>query len=69
MVPTSAEEIESYVAETARILGIRMDAADQAVVVSLFGLLARKAEALMAHELSETIDAGAIFHMPRERDG
>jgi hypothetical protein len=67
MAPSSAE-VESYVDETARLLGVRMDAADRALVVSLFSVLARHAETLMAHELPESIEPGPVFRIPAERD-
>jgi hypothetical protein len=64
-----SKAIERYVAQTAQLLGLRMSAADNAVVISVFGVLAHNAEALLAHALSESIDAGPIFRIPSERDG
>jgi hypothetical protein len=62
------EALERYVAETARLLGVRIDAADKALVVALFGVLAHNAEVLLAHALPEAIEAGPIFRIPSERD-
>jgi hypothetical protein len=65
-MPTQAE-IECYVRETARRLGVKLGDADVSAVVAAFGELERNAAALMADDLPETIAAAPIFRIPAER--
>jgi hypothetical protein len=68
-VSTSKIEIADYVEETARCLGVKLDAAALPGVVAVFGVLARNAEALMAHELPESVEPSPVFRIPAEGDG
>lgn len=68
--PPRPSEIADYVEQTARQLNVKLDPSDLPVVVAVFTVLARNAEALMAHELPESIEAAPVFRIPErpERD-
>ena len=61
-------ELERYVDEMARRLGVRIDAMDVPAVVSVFSVLERNAAALMAFALPESIEAAPVFRIPPELD-
>jgi hypothetical protein len=65
-MPRTTAEIESFVQEMARGLGVKVDPADLPAVVAVFGVLERNAAALMAFDLPESITAASIFRIPAE---
>jgi hypothetical protein len=67
-MPSTTAEIEAFVQEMARVLGVKVDPTDLPAVAAVFGVLERNAAALMAFELPESITAAPIFRIPAERD-
>lgn len=67
LIPPAEAEFESYIRETARRLGLKLDEADIPSVVSVFGELQRHADALMVYDLPEAVEAAAVFRIRAER--